>query len=129
MAYSEKHFLTAIEGSKGFISTIADNMGCAFTTVYQWQKKSKAVKDAIEDERIRGLDFAEGQLFTLMKEKNVAAVIFYLKTQGKGRGYVEKQELDFTQMIPETVNLYSYAKGEKVSTNGLASNGTVPEDD
>lgn len=125
MAYSEKHFLAAIDGSKGFISTIADNMGCAFTTVYQWQKKNKAVKDAIEDERIRGLDFAEGQLFTLMKEKNVAAVIFYLKTQGKGRGYIEKQEIDYTQMIPDTINVYEYAPGDKVPTNGLSRDPAV----
>ena len=129
MAYSEKHFLAAIDGSKGFISTIADNMGCAFTTVYQWQKKSKAVRAAIEDERIRGLDFAEGQLFTLMREKNVAAVIFYLKTQGKSRGYIEKQEVDFTQMIPETINIHKYVKGEEVPLNGLAHNGAVRQDD
>lgn len=125
MAYSEKQFLTAIKESKGFISTIADTMGCAFTTVYQWQKKSKAVKEAIEDERIRELDFAEGQLHLLMAEKNVAAVIFFLKTQGKSRGYVEKQEIDYTQMIPNTINVYEYAPGDKVPTNGLSHDPPV----
>ncbi len=125
MAYSEKQFLAAIAESKGFVSTIADSMGCAFTTVYQWQKKNKVIKDAIEDERIRELDFAEGQLHTLMVEKNVAAVIFYLKTQGKARGYIEKTEIDYTQMVPDTINVYEYAPGDKVPTNGLSRDPAV----
>jgi hypothetical protein len=32
-------------------------------------------------------------LFKLIKEGNVAATIFYLKTQGKQRGYIERQEV------------------------------------
>ena len=40
------------------------------------------------------LDFAEKQLFTQISENNTTATIFFLKTKGKHRGYVEKTEVD-----------------------------------
>ena len=42
------------------------------------------------------LDFAESQLHNQIKSGNTSATIFYLKTKGKKRGYVEKSELDIT---------------------------------
>lgn len=39
------------------------------------------------------LDMAEGKLLKLINEGNLSAIIFYLKCKGKGRGYVERQEL------------------------------------
>ena len=38
-------------------------------------------------------DFAESELMKLIKDGNVAATIFFLKTQGKARGYIERQEV------------------------------------
>lgn len=39
------------------------------------------------------LDVAESQLLKQVKKGNIAAIIFTLKTQGKSRGYVERQEI------------------------------------
>ena len=38
------------------------------------------------------IDFAETQLQSLIKDKDKAAIFFYLKTKGKHRGYVEKYD-------------------------------------
>ena len=40
------------------------------------------------------MDFAESHLYKLVKEGNPAATIFFLKTKGKARGYVERQEVE-----------------------------------
>ena len=47
------------------------------------------------------MDFAESQLHQQIKDGSVAATIFYLKTKGKKRGYIEKSELDVTNKNPD----------------------------
>ena len=39
------------------------------------------------------LDFAESQLHKQIQNGEVSSTIFYLKTKGKKRGYIERQEI------------------------------------
>jgi hypothetical protein len=39
------------------------------------------------------IDDAESEIYKQFKKGNTAALIFFLKTQGKQRGYVERQEI------------------------------------
>lgn len=41
-------------------------------------------------------DLAESKLMMAINEGNLTAIIFYLKTKHKGRGYVEGQEIKAT---------------------------------
>jgi len=91
--YTQEQFIKAIENSGGYVSLIADRVGCAISTVYEWKDKDSVVDAAIRREKIRQVDFAEGKLQSLIKKENPTAIIFYLKTQGKDRGYVERQEV------------------------------------
>ena len=40
------------------------------------------------------LDFAESQLHKQIRDGEVSSTIFFLKTKGKRRGYIERQEID-----------------------------------
>lgn len=91
--YDKEQFLKAIQGSGGYVSLIADRVGCSIPTVYAWKDKEPEIEEAIKREKVRQVDFAEGKLQSLIKKENPTAIIFYLKTQGKDRGYVERQEL------------------------------------
>jgi|TARA_R110000772_G_scaffold165159_1_gene276483 hypothetical protein len=55
-------------------------------------------KDQLQDIREESLDIAEEGLHSLMATTNetvkLRAIDLFLKTQGKGRGYVERQEVD-----------------------------------
>jgi hypothetical protein len=53
-------------------------------------------KKAVEDLNDVAIDFAESQLHKQIKDGNSTATIFYLKTKGKKRGYVERQEIEAT---------------------------------
>lgn len=91
--YTKEQFLKAIENSGGYVSLIAERVGCALSTVYEWRDNNPEIAEAIKREKIRQVDHAEGKLQSLIKKENPTAIIFYLKTQGKDRGYVERTEL------------------------------------
>jgi hypothetical protein len=50
-------------------------------------------KKDVEDISSMAIDICEAELWKLIKEGNSTAIIFFLKTKGKVRGYVERQEL------------------------------------
>jgi len=62
-------------------------------TFYNWVENSKKFREAIQDLQESNIDWAEGKLRELIEGKDTIATIFYLKTRGKHRGYIEKQEV------------------------------------
>jgi len=59
--------------------------------LYIWIK-DEGLEAAIQEGRNRILDLAENKLASKIKEGDTTSLIFFLKTQGKARGYVEKTE-------------------------------------
>lgn len=59
---------------------------------YKRMQSDEDYKTAVEAIDNITLDFAEGKLMQLVNEMNPTAVIFFLKTKGKKRGYIEKIE-------------------------------------
>ena len=51
------------------------------------------VQDALEDAREAMLDEAENVLYDRVLDGNTAELIFFLKTRGYRRGYVERREI------------------------------------
>ncbi len=100
MKGKKKIFLEALKEQLGIVTPTAKQTGINRTTHYKWLKEDpeyKAEVDLIPD---LVLDFAENALFKLMQEKNVAATIFFLKCNGKHRGYVERHELSHSMNTP-----------------------------
>ena len=85
--------IQAIEESRGFASKAAEILGVSRTTFYKYIKNYKTAKQALEDTREKRHDYVENKLMKLIDSGNVAATLFYLKTQCKARGYVERQEI------------------------------------
>lgn len=93
MNAKKKTFIEALRANLGNITKACEAVGITRTTYYRWLK-TKAFKEEVDNIGEYVLDFAEHSLFKQIKENNTAATIFYLKTKGKHRGYVEKQEID-----------------------------------
>jgi hypothetical protein len=90
----KKAMLDALEKSLGVVTSAAKAVGVGRTTHYLWLQEDKEYKAAVEELSDVAIDFAESQLHKQIKEGNSTATIFFLKTKGKKRGYVERQEVD-----------------------------------
>ena len=103
--------LKALESTLGVVTSACQIVGIDRTTHYLWLSNDEDYKAKVESLTDLAIDFAESQLFELIKgahrevstpdgeviriqdAPNTSATIFYLKTRGKKRGYVERTEL------------------------------------
>jgi hypothetical protein len=103
--------IQALTSSLGNVTEAAEKIGIRRETHYAWLKDDAEYSAAVASLKNVALDFAESQLKKLMEgaerqalthdgeivtikdAPNTSAIIFYLKTQGKQRGYIERQEL------------------------------------
>ena len=96
----KKTMLEALERSLGIVSTACEKAGVSRQTHYNWLKDDPEYKAAVDQIQESVIDFAESHLYKLIKEGNPAANIFYLKTKGKSRGYIERQEVEVSGPKP-----------------------------
>ena len=89
----KKAIIEALEKSLGVVTTACKNVGVGRTQFYNWLKDDKVFAQDVDEIKNIALDFAESQLHRQIGEGSTAATIFYLKTKGKQRGYVERQEI------------------------------------
>lgn len=96
----KKAMLAALEKCRGIVSTAAPMAGIHRDTHYEWMKKDEDYKSEVDALNEVVLDFAESALYKLVDEGDTAATIFLLKTRGKKRGYVERQEITGSEGQP-----------------------------
>lgn len=93
-------FLQAFEKNLGIVSTTCRSIGISRETFYDWKRKDEKFREAAEAVNEVAIDFVEGKLYGRINEGSDAAIIFYMKTRGRERGYVEKQEIEVTERKP-----------------------------
>ena len=91
--YTTEQVIDALRKTRGLISLAATALGCEPQTVRSYVKRYPTVATALREERERMTDIAEASLYQQIKDGQGWAVCFYLKTIGKERGYVERQEV------------------------------------
>ena len=96
----KKALLQALKGSLGIVTAACDEAGVSRVTYYRWLADDPEFKAAVEDVAEVALDFAEHALHKQIKEGVPSSTMFYLKTKGKARGYVERSEVEVTVPKP-----------------------------
>tara|TARA_R100000329_G_scaffold151474_1_gene147821 strand:- start:11749 stop:12129 length:381 start_codon:yes stop_codon:yes gene_type:complete len=89
----KKAMLKALEKTMGVVSTASTMVGINRSTHYEWLKKDSEYKQKVDDLENLMLDFAETNLHQQIQEGNTTATIFLLKTRGRKRGYIERQNI------------------------------------
>ena len=82
----------AIRSTGGFISQAAKVLGITRQSVWDRIERHPQLQEALKDVKETYLDLAESQLIRAMKLGERWAIKYYLNTQGKDRGYVERHE-------------------------------------
>lgn len=91
--YNPEDIATALRNTKGMVFVAAQNIGCSAQTIYNYARRyPDIVQKAIDEERGKATDVAEMALLKAIQKEKPWAVCFYLKTQGRNRGYVERSE-------------------------------------
>ena len=95
-ALKKQAMLAALEKTLGVVSTAAKIAGIDRNLHYDWLKEDPDYAAKVAELKNVALDFAESKLHSLIDDMNPTAVIFFLKTQGKQRGYIEQNEVNVT---------------------------------
>jgi len=120
-----KRIIQALKETSGLLTMAAAKSGIGYRTVCRYVAEYPSVKEAAQDAKEAMLDFAEGKLYSKIKDGDNTAIIFYLKTQGKARGYIEKQELEHSGNIGNTKDISDEELIEIIERR--RSRGTIKE--
>lgn len=88
--------LKTLEANTGNVAKACRAANIARSTFYKWLDEDPKFQEAYKETKESLIDFAESQLHANIKAKKEASIFFFLKTQAKDRGYIEKQEIDHT---------------------------------
>ena len=91
--YTAQQVADALTQAKGFVSVAARNLGCTDQTVRNYIERYAACKQAVTDAREAMIDYAEGKLYQNIQNNDTVSILFFLKSQAKQRGYVERTEV------------------------------------
>ena len=89
---SKSQYVEALRAARGLVSVAAERLGMTPNGVYKAIQRMPELREVQEEATEKMLDFAEAKLYQHIADDNLQATVFYLKTRGKHRGYVEKQE-------------------------------------
>jgi hypothetical protein len=115
--------IDAIRKANGMPYLAAKALKVSPTTLYRYARVHESVRLAIEKERGEFLDTVELALRKACEEGQGWAVCFALKTLGKDRGYVERQEIDLEDSRPRLLpvgsgnTLTAFAPGSMADSN------------
>lgn len=134
MDSNKKIVLEALENNYGNVSAACQSVMMPRSTFYLWCKEDKEFKDAVDEIQEFAIDHVENKLFEKINGVQVSnkitdgtvysippsdtAIIFYLKTKGKKRGYVEKTEQALT-----------FPQGITINYNKQPGNDPLQDDD
>lgn len=86
--------IKALEKTLGVVTTACTLAKCSRTQHYVWLEEDAEYRKRVEDLENVALDFGETKLHKNIEKGDTTAIIFFLKTKGKRRGYIERTEHD-----------------------------------
>lgn len=90
----KKAMLEALKKNAGIVSRAAAAIQLDNGTHYRWLKDDPEYSAAVAELDNIVIDLAEAALLSKIKEGDTTAIIFFLKTKGRKRGYIETKTIE-----------------------------------
>ena len=90
----KEKFLNNFEKSLGIISTACKRTGITRQTYYNWINTDNEFKERVNDIQEAQKDYVESKLIENIEKNDTTAIIFYLKTKAKDRGFTDKINIE-----------------------------------
>lgn len=87
--YTEDEVAAELIKNNGRIYQTAKTLGINHTTLNTYLNRWPGLREVIKESRRLVCDQVEGWLYEHLKDKNLDAIKFFLKTQGRKRGWTE----------------------------------------
>lgn len=120
--FTVDQIIAALRAKRGMVYLAARALQCDAKTIYNAMRRHPEILAARDEQRGQMVDAAESSLHKLILEGNVSATIFFLKTQGRDRGYIEKTEQTGVNL---NVTPRELAKLEDAELDALISRATA----
>lgn len=111
--FKPEKVIEALRATRGMVALAAEKLQCDRNTVYNYIEEYPEVKEVVESCRDKMLDVAEIKLEEAIRQGQPWAITFSLKTIGKKRGYVDKQEVSAESAQQPTIRVV-FESPEKV---------------
>ncbi len=89
----KRALIEALQKNLGVVTASCKAVGVDRATFYRYVNSDPEFAAEVKAMDDYVLDFAESSLHKQIREGNTTATIFFLKTKGKKRGYIERQEI------------------------------------
>ena len=99
----------ALVDCRGMVTYAAKQLGTTYDNLTRYIKANPKLESLIVALQERRLDFAESKLDALIEKEDKTAIIFFLKTKGKKRGYIEDEKMDLSKLTQPITFIYQPA--------------------
>lgn len=107
----KEKLLDSLKECSGIVTFACEKVGLSRQTFYRWYREDAEFKERADAINELQIDIAEASLLKKIQKGDTTAIIFYLKTKGKSRGYTERKEI----VAPDGVGVHVTSKDFDVS--------------
>ncbi len=122
---SKQALIEALRELDGNMAAAARRFHCSRTTVWDYVNQDTGLRELVDELSESFKDVAEQTLFNAIREGNIIATIFYLKTRARDRGYSERLELVPLSRRDIEVELGAATLNTTDQTEALDGNGAA----
>lgn len=106
----KKALIEELGKASGIVTYACDKVGVSRVTFYNYYKADKKFAEQVDHVMEKQIDVVEAALLKRIKSEDTTAIIFYLKTKGRTRGYVEAVEHDHKRINVTIEDEIDYSK-------------------